>query len=177
MIDKRTYWVEGKRWVEARMLEAGDEVWANGDRRLRVVALRGLDERATVYNLEVEGSHTYFAGDGEAWVHNGCGDGKGDPSRLRNGHLAGSKHPVTGVPFDGHGYPDFSDFRHPEVPDVRIPLSGNRAADAAAANAEAGLKTIPDDYVWHHHQDRGLMQLVDEWAHSKTGHTGGFSGK
>ncbi len=54
--------------------KGGDEVWANGDRRLRVEGLRAIEERATVYNLEIEGSHTYFVGEGGAWVHNACGD-------------------------------------------------------------------------------------------------------
>lgn len=27
--------------------------------------------------------------------------------------------------------------------------------------------------TWHHHQDRGKMQLVDKAIHQQTGHTGG----
>jgi DNase/tRNase domain of colicin-like bacteriocin len=94
----------------------------------------------------------------------------------RNAHLAGHKHPVTGVPFDANGYPDFSAYRHPNVPDVRIKLSGNRKTDFARANKAAGLTETPRGYVWHHHQDSGLMQLVKETVHAKTGHTGGFAG-
>lgn len=30
-------------------------------------------------------------------------------------------------------------------------------------------------YTWHHHQDEGVMQLVDRKIHRQTGHTGGFS--
>jgi hypothetical protein len=33
-----------------------------------------------------------------------------------------------------------------------------------------GIK--PKGYNWHH-QDEGKMQLVDEFIHGKTGHTGG----
>ncbi|MEU9744056.1 HNH endonuclease [Micromonospora chersina] len=39
------------------------------------------------------------------------------------------------------------------------------------------MKETPEGYTWHHHQDPGLMQLVEEWTHAKTGHTGGFSGR
>lgn len=94
----------------------------------------------------------------------------------RNSHLAGGKH-KTGVPFDERGYPDFSAWRHPDVPDVRIKLSEppNREMDRQMANAAAGLSETPPGYVWHHHQDRGLMQLIEEGVHLKTGHTGGFS--
>lgn len=33
----------------------------------------------------------------------------------------------------------------------------------------------PDGYTWHHHQEPGKMQLVDEKIHATTGHTGGHS--
>lgn len=118
-----------------------------------------------------------------AAAENGKGKGKGKGAgagpavpKTRNGHLAGSTHPVTGVPFDKNGYPDFSAHRHPSVPDVRIELSGNRTTDFARANKMAGLDSTPSGYTWHHHQDTGLMQLIDRSVHAKTGHTGGFSG-
>ncbi|MBN6077488.1 HNH endonuclease [Aggregatibacter actinomycetemcomitans] len=31
----------------------------------------------------------------------------------------------------------------------------------------------PDGYTWHHHEEKGKMQLVDTETHDKTGHTGG----
>jgi len=88
--------------------------------------------------------------------------------------LQNGVHPVTGAPFDAQGFPDFSAWRHPEVPDVRITLTGDRNKDFRAANDAAGLKSTPEGYTWHHHQDRGLMQLVDTEVHAKTGHNGGF---
>jgi len=96
---------------------------------------------------------------------------------VRNGHLGGKSHPKSGVPFEAEGYPDFSKYRHPDVPDVRIELSGSRSIDSLRANAAAGLKETPSGYTWHHNQDQGLLQLVDRKAHAKTGHTGGFSGR
>jgi hypothetical protein len=100
-----------------------------------------------------------------------------DSRPVRNAHLAGQAHPVTGAPFDADGYPDFSQFRHPDVPDVQIELSGSRSTDTSRANAAAGLKETPSGYTWHHHQEQGRLQLVDRKAHAKTGHTGGFSDK
>ncbi|WP_349305946.1 HNH endonuclease [Pseudofrankia sp. DC12] len=44
----------------------------------------------------------------------------------------------------------------------------------ALAN-QTGLQRTPQGYPWHHHQDPGLMQLVESGVHSRTGHTGGFS--
>ena len=34
---------------------------------------------------------------------------------------------------------------------------------------------VPNKYTWHHHQETGVLQLVDREVHRKTGHTGGFS--
>lgn len=36
---------------------------------------------------------------------------------------------------------------------------------------EAG--ETPDGYTWHHHEEPGILQLVDEEVHAKTSHTGG----
>ena len=33
----------------------------------------------------------------------------------------------------------------------------------------------PKGYTWHHHQDAGILQLVDSEIHEKTGHRGGYS--
>ena len=33
----------------------------------------------------------------------------------------------------------------------------------------------PDGYTWHHHQEPGKMQLVDQKTHNATAHTGGYS--
>jgi hypothetical protein len=33
----------------------------------------------------------------------------------------------------------------------------------------------PEGFTWHHHQEAGVMQLIDTEIHEKTGHTGGKS--
>lgn len=33
----------------------------------------------------------------------------------------------------------------------------------------------PDGYTWHHHQNAGVLQLVEEETHAKTYHHGGYS--
>ncbi|NRB78684.1 MAG: HNH endonuclease [Saccharospirillaceae bacterium] len=33
----------------------------------------------------------------------------------------------------------------------------------------------PEGFTWHHHEETGLMQLIDTETHDKTGHTGGKS--
>jgi hypothetical protein len=90
----------------------------------------------------------------------------------RNAHLAGKPHPVTGVPFDADGYPNFSAVA---TRSVEITQSGNRAADFAAANSSAGLAETPKGFTWHHHQNGTTMQLVPTPIHRATGHTGGVA--
>lgn len=53
--------------------------------------------------------------------------------------------------------------------------TGDRIADIAAANRVAGFSKAPVGYTWHHHQNVGLMQLVETKVHSQFLHTGGFS--
>ena len=97
-------------------------------------------------------------------------------SNIRNKGLAGKTHPVTGVPFDDNGFPDFSDHLYQSGPnDVTINPIGSRPSDYAAANEAAGYSSTPKGYTWHHHQDTGRMQLVESDIHGDTGHTGGFS--
>jgi hypothetical protein len=93
---------------------------------------------------------------------------------IRNSHLAGKIHPVTKVPFNKQGFPDFSAV---SVKTVKIQQTGKRAVDAAAANKSAGLASTPDGYVWHHHQNGTTMQLVPRTVHEATGHTGGIAVK
>jgi hypothetical protein len=90
----------------------------------------------------------------------------------KNAHLAGGTHPVTGIPFDKNGHPDFSVVK---IKEVQIKQTGSRPGDARAANKAAGLTKTPPGYVWHHHQDGTTMQLVPEPMHTLTGHTGSFN--
>ena len=56
------------------------------------------------------------------------------------------------------------------------------AQNAGLAN-QLGLSTAdidmlangitPDQFIWHHHQDRGRIQLVEQAIHQATQHTGG----
>ncbi|MEO9652974.1 MAG: HNH endonuclease [Roseobacter sp.] len=57
--------------------------------------------------------------------------------------------------------------------------SGSRGQHFQSANIEAGypgLAASPDsNLTWHHHADRGRMQLIDRHVHAAFSHRGGFS--
>lgn len=79
------FWVKDRGWTPAKVLKTGDRVLSHQGIWLQLVSSRLKRTVQDVYNLEVEGYHTYFVGKLGAWVHNSCGAG-GIPSvnELRN---------------------------------------------------------------------------------------------
>jgi filamentous hemagglutinin len=105
----------------------------------------------------------------------------------RNHEFAGKEFPrellppkyrEKGLRFKTTGYPDFEPYAM-TLPNskktVRIELTGDRAADFAAANKAAGLKQQPRNHTWHHVEDGGTMMLVPTDLHSEVAHTGGMA--
>ncbi|PFX11140.1 hypothetical protein AWC38_SpisGene25349 [Stylophora pistillata] len=115
-----------------------------------------------------------------------------------NVKLAGQRHSTTGIVFDQRGYPIYD---HVTIHDTRLPRSvwsienpGFHMSEATKdlkAQIQSGnvnrnkftekqLKDIfagkikIDGYTWHHHQDLGRMQLIEEKIHQKTAHVGGM---
>ena len=114
-------------------------------------------------------------------------------TNLKNGHLKNDVHPITGIPYDKDGFPIFE-----PVVEVKIDKSLylekdtvqfkkatelllqeiNKNPELKNHFTEMQLKQIlkgkkPKGFTWHHHQNEGIMQLVDADIHGKTGHTGG----
>jgi hypothetical protein len=158
------FWVKEIGWTGAEYLEAGQVLELSDGRNAQITSVRDTGETQRVFNFEVDGFHTYYVGKLGVWVHNA--------NCIRNKHLAGQLHPVTGVPFDANGFPDFSEWAAIQV---EIKPTGIRYLDEQAANREAGLGGTPKGWTWHHHQNGTTMQLIPRSIHAKTGHTGGFS--
>ena len=68
--DEHPFWVEdGRGFVRADELSPGDVLKAaTGESIVRGLSISG--DRTTVYNLTVEGVHTYLVGPDGVWVHN-----------------------------------------------------------------------------------------------------------
>jgi hypothetical protein len=158
--------IDRNGWAEAGNLQVGEKVKTQTGTS-KLTQKQVVKGKQKVYNLEVYQDHNYLVSVDRILVHN---------HYIRNKALAGKKHPVTDVPFDSDGFPDFSDWLYGGgTNDVRINPTNSRGGDFAAANKAAGYSSTPKGYTWHHHQEYGRMQLVDEPVHTKTGHTGGFS--
>ncbi len=115
---------------------------------------------------------------------------------IRNAKLAGSSHPVTGVPFDERGFPIFDKYmkyetRITQTIEKRDFILHMREATRSLREAldrgsvsktlfnehqlaaiQKGRAQIPD-FTWHHHQESGRMQLIPKDIHTSTGHVGG----
>lgn len=109
--------------------------------------------------------------------------------------MAGKKHKKTGVVFDKMGFPIFksiytfqlkrSDYkkdREYHFYHASKALYNDAMKDRALRRkfTENELKMfkdgkVPPRFTWHHHQDKGVMQLVEYKIHSNVSHIGGFS--
>jgi len=69
--------VEGRGFVPAGELVAGDRVETASGTSGTVGAATWDGGRATMWNLTVAVDHTFFVGQGRWWVHNACGDSIG----------------------------------------------------------------------------------------------------
>ncbi|HEY5955212.1 MAG TPA: polymorphic toxin-type HINT domain-containing protein, partial [Polyangiaceae bacterium] len=79
------FWTRSDTWVPADQLVYGDALTDNVGVEVGVVSVEPIRDRATVYNLEVEGTHTYFAGATPVWVHNGnCFSGRKKDDQSQN---------------------------------------------------------------------------------------------
>ena len=85
--DNHPFYVEGKGWVPAIELEAGDQLrTADGEiETVSRVEVEYLDEAVLIYNLEVEGYHTYFVSDESVLVHNSYESGDGGNGNSEGG--------------------------------------------------------------------------------------------
>jgi hypothetical protein len=73
------FFTHDRGWVEAGALAAGEELRSAGAGAAHVEAVTRVDAHDTVYNFEVERTHTYFVGSASAWVHNPTVDCNGAP--------------------------------------------------------------------------------------------------
>jgi hypothetical protein len=64
------FWVVGQGWVEVEDLRPGDVLRTYEGYELRLVAVEREERSLRVYNFEVRGLHTYFAGRNRVAVHN-----------------------------------------------------------------------------------------------------------
>jgi hypothetical protein len=104
--DNHPFWVDSlSAWVDAGQLAVGETLRTDDGREVAVVALHRHDEITRVYNLTVDGTHTYYVGVGgdHVLVHNaGCFDAAKVGSSLPK--YAGGSTTGIGQAADGRVY-------------------------------------------------------------------------
>ncbi len=86
------FWTRDRGWTSARELTAEEALLDAEGHEVHMVSRTELPMEATVYNFEVEQTHTYFVGHLGAWVHNAC-----DPIRPVFNGLTGASIPNVGT--------------------------------------------------------------------------------
>ena len=119
------------------------------------------------------------------------------PANAPNVRYAGRKHPDSGVVFDNKGFPIFDDIAKYDTRldqkafyetdrrgqmrmatrDLREQINSGEISRSQFSPEQlkaiqSGRSKIPE-LTWHHHQDRGRMQLVPEERHDAARHIGG----
>lgn len=109
--------------------------------------------------------------------------------------MINKKHKSTGVYFDEDGFPKFKAFATVKLPTnlynksrevhshycnkalYKKIISNKRVANKFTEAEKQSFKEgkTPIKFIWHHHQDEGVMKLVDRKIHEKVSHNGGFS--
>lgn len=82
------------------------------------------------------------------------------------------------IKFSSQGFPDFKKYLYKGTGGknrVKIKLANDRYLDEKAANVAAGFSSTPKNHVWHHNEEIGIMELVEENAHEAFAHNGGFA--
>lgn len=109
--------------------------------------------------------------------------------------MINKKHKSTGVYFDEDGFPKFKAFATVKLPTnlynksrevhshycnkalYKKIIANKRVASKFTKTEKQSFKEgkTPLKFIWHHHQDEGVMKLVDRKIHEKVSHNGGFS--
>src|SRR5262245_12785792 len=91
------FFVYGRGWIPAGMLEIGDVLRSHDGQKLPVEAVTDSGEVTTVYNFRIAEYHTYFVGSAawgfSLWVHNADYTSelsRNDPSTELNRNLGGA---------------------------------------------------------------------------------------
>ena len=116
----------------------------------------------------------------EGWVPNAVKfiENGGNVTYHADGAMTYTMADGTAVRYSSTGFPDFSPYLYnggAGQSQVSIALAGSRTLGEITANAAARFNKTPLGYTWHHNEDVGLMELIEEEVHGSFPHTGGFS--
>ncbi len=125
------FWVRNRGWTKAEDLLDGDEIFSSRGGWVKVGSASWFAHSQTVYNLEVDGFHTYFVGASGAWVHNG---GCRAPEFF-GGELNESQFLDNAIDYLGEGYTEESPGRFVSEDGLRQVRYGRHEVSSALHHA------------------------------------------
>jgi hypothetical protein len=136
--------------VGAKDLVKGEQLITAAGEPAFVSDLAVVGGRLPLFNLEVEQEHVYFVGEDGVLVHNGC--------PIINKHLAGNRHPDTGVLFDRDGFPVFDSEHDFDMPkNLRDKGSDDQQMKAATRHLIETLARDPDQREFFSAQQLAIL--------------------
>ncbi|MEH7389400.1 HNH endonuclease [Bacillus sp. JJ1474] len=137
--------------------------------------------------------HTPPGGENEYFIETVNSSLEGDFHEVSGVYFSAETVELPNGDFVSGVYPDFQEQAAVVIPEsiyfesdyVQFEAANQVLASKIALSPELGnpfnseqLEQIqagetPDGYVWHHHQEPGRLELVEEEVHAMTGHTGG----
>jgi RHS repeat-associated protein len=177
------FWVEGKGWIDAAYLEAGDKLRTYDGELVEIVKvkLEYLDEVIKGYNFEVEDWHTYFVSSTEVLVHNMCDPklrvgSEGTSNIFKNGRVTVEAIESNPSIFKGKSANEIADILRSEGYDVTVQASAKSRSGAQiikinnAGNGKnisqvqvspGGGRHGANPYVKISTTDQGIIKIVD----------------
>ena len=96
--EEHPFWSEDRNgWVSARCLKVNEVVRSTGNKLVSVQSITP-HKQASVYNLEVNRSHSYLVGKSRLVVHNGCGE---QEKKWHTIYRVPGKYTKSGLPYVG----------------------------------------------------------------------------
>ena len=139
------FYVKDKGWTFVKDLEVGDLLVQSDGNTLKIDSIKLEHRQATVYNLRVDGFHTYFVSDLGIWVHNTNCWGKFSADDLKKLGQADQKDikRITGNADDAFGFFKEQVSSYKEVsPGVFVGKDASGVTFTYRASSKSGPPTI-----------------------------------
>jgi len=145
--DNHPWWVPDSGWIETKDLTVGMNVITKDGETLTVADVTETEDRATVYNLTVDGLHTYFVGKQRVLVHNCGGQVQGpvnpgatkDVPDLTGATKTDAEKSITGAGFENKGTSEggYTTFKHEDGSKVTTKPDGTAVRNAPRTNVQS----------------------------------------
>ena len=187
--------VKNKGFVCAKDLWVGAELIDINECAITVLKIEFEKAVIPVYNIRIDGNHTFYVGKSCVLVHNECNiptensknfvkrvDHK-DGSVTITKNIDGKNISITYTKgADGNLYPRFEKYAHPDYTNpikLNGKMTGHYQTDVGLLKQETGIR-IPKGYTMHHLEDGKSVLIVSSKIHSPGlggfNHIGGATG-